>query len=257
MNKEIGIGILDIYNNDAFKQCYSSIPDEYKESIIVVSNKKQKNSKANKNYDAQVSFATLRNYLISQLRIKGYKYIFLLNSNVKIKNSDVFNKTIDKAKLFGTWFMTGPSDEGLTKIEDDDKGISLNLTPSLNTDFIFMYSGIFKNFKFFEERYYNTYDFDVIDYITRLRDAKIYPPKHYNPTIDIDDIETQITDVQKINFKSFNDLRENSDKTLDLTLAYFYYKHKYIPTQNEPKGISEKELLIFMQSLQESYGDKI
>jgi hypothetical protein len=256
MNKDIGIGIIDIYSDEDFELCYSSIPDFYKESVVVVSNKKKNNKKANKNYDIEVPFATLRNYIITQLRIKGFKYFYILNSNVRIKNPDVFNKTIEKATLFGTWFMLGPSDMGLVKIEDDDKQISLNLTPSLNSDFIFMYSGILKNFKFFEERYYNTYDFDIIDYIIKMRNSNIYPPKHYNPTIDIDDIEISSKEIEKINFKGFNDLQDNSNKSLDLSIAYFYYKHKYIPNQNDPSGVTEENLLDFMQKLQETYGNK-
>jgi hypothetical protein len=144
-----------------------------------------------------------------------------------------------------------------TKIEDDDNGLSLNVTPFLNTDFIFMYSGILKNFKFFDERYYNTYDFDVMDYIVRMRNNNIYPPKHYNPSISTDDVDVSTTSkIEKINFKSFDDLKENSSKTLDLTMAYFYYKHKYIPNHNEASGITEEKLLTFMQNLQETYGNK-
>lgn len=257
MNKEIGIGILDIYNDKNFEKCYSSIPEEYKESVVIVSNRKKTNKLADRHYDHEVSFATLRNYVITQLRIKNFKYFYLLNSNVTIKNNNLFEKTIQKANLFGTWFMLGPSKLGLVKIEDDDRNISLNITPVLNTDFIFMYSGILKNFKFFDERYYNTYDFDVLDYIINMRNKGIYPPKHYNPTIDIDDIEiSDNSKIEKINFKSFDDLKENSSKTLDLTLTYFYYKHKYIPNQNDPSGITEEKLLNFMQNLQETYGNK-
>lgn len=256
MKNDIGIGIIDIYNDKCFEDCYSSIPDEYKSSTVVVSNKQQKNNIADKTYDKEVPFATLRNYIISQLRMNDKRYFFILNSNCKIKNSEVFDKTIKIAKSFGTWFMTGPSEQGLVKIEDDEEKLCLNLTPVLNTDFLFMYSGMFKNFKFFEERYFNSYDLDVLDYILRMRERGVYPPKHYNPTIDLNDIEFSKSKNLKIGFKTLEDLRDNSSKTLDMAVAYFYHKHRYIPQQNDPNGVKENELLEFMENLQKTYGAK-
>jgi hypothetical protein len=257
MKNEIGIGILDLFSREDLHECINSIPEDYKNNIVVVSNKKTENgSGANRIYDKEVSFATLRNYALTQLRIMGFKYYFILNSNLKIKSKNLFEKTIKTANVFGTWFMTGPSTNNTVTIEDDDYDLSLNLTPELNSNFIFMYSGIIKNFNFFDERYYNTMDLDVLDYILKMRKSNLYPPNHYNPTIASEDVSISDTKIQKINFKTFEDLKENSNKTLEMSLAYFVYKHKYIPGQNDPTGVTKEELFTFMENLQKTYGNR-
>lgn len=258
MKNEIGIGILDLYSEDSLEACISSIPEEYSDNIWIASNKH--NSRKNvKNYSKQVPMATLRNYLISQMRIKGLKYYFLLNSNTEILNAGIFEKTITIAKTFGTWFITGPSLKNIP-IEDDTLNITLNVSPELNTNFLFLYSGIIKNFGYFDERFYNTKDLDVLDYINKLRDKEVYPPKHYNPTIDSSFLLEKKEDINKINFidipKNKEEYKPSKEKSLELSVAYFYHKYKYVPTQNDPNGASQEDLLKTIENIQKIYGDK-
>lgn len=253
-NTEIGIGILDIYSDEDLQNCLTSIPDELKNNVVVVCNKKT-SKQCDRHYSNEVSFATLRNYVLTQLRIKGFKYYFILNSNITIKNSEIFKKTIDVANTFGTWFITGPGDNNVT-LEDDTNNLSLNLSPNLNTNFIFLYSGMIKNFGFFDERYFDTKEFDILDYILKMRKKMVYPPNHYNPTIDINDIEESNSTIEKINFKDIKDLgKEKMSRSMELTFAYFYHEHKYIPYQNDPVGVTQEDLLKFMESLQKNYGN--
>lgn len=258
MKNEIGIGILDIHSDEVLKEIVSSIPEEYKQNLFIVSNKIH--SKENqKNYTKQVSLATMRNYLISQMRIKNLKYYFLLTSNVKIKDPNIFEKTINLAKTFGTWFITGAGSNNVP-LEDDSVNLTLNLSPQLNTNFVFLYSGIIKNFGYFDERYYNTKDLDIVDYINKMREKEVYPPKHYNPTIGNEFLEEYVSNIEKINFKELPKSKEyykpDDDKSLELSCAYFYHKYKYIPSQNDPSGVSQQVLLEFMEKLQNTYGDK-
>ena len=253
-NKDIGIGIIDVYSDLDLQNCLNSIPDELKDNVVVVCNKK-KTSKSNKHYSSEVSFATLRNYVLTQLRIMGFKYYFIINSNVTIKNSDIFNKTINLANTFGTWFITGPGNNNIT-LEDDSNNLELNLSPNLNTNFIFLYSGIVKNFKFFDERYFNGKNLDVLDYIIKMRKEKVYPPNHYNPTIAQTDIVESPTQIEKINFQDVDGKNDKLDKSLQLSFAYFYHQHKYIPSQNDPVGVTQDELLEFMDTLQKQYANK-
>jgi hypothetical protein len=256
MKNETGIGILDIHSDELLEGAVSSISEEYKSNVFIVSNKTF--SKENqKNYTKQVSLATMRNYLISQMRIKNLKYYFILNSNVRIKDNNFFEKTINLAETFGTWFITGAGSNSIP-VEDDTANLTLNLSPQLNTNFIFLYSGIIKNFGYFDERYYNTKDLDIVDYINKMREKEVYPPKHYNPTIEKDSLEEYVANIEKINFKEMPQSKEqykpDDDKSLELSCAYFYHKHKYIPSQNDPSGVTQQVLLEFMEKLQKTYG---
>jgi len=258
MKNEIGIGIIDLHSEEIFKNCISSIPEEYKENVWSVSNKIHCLEKV-KNYTKQVSMATMRNYLISQMRLKGLKYYFILNSNIQILDSSIFDKTIELAKTFGTWFITGPSLNNIP-IEEDSLNLTLNISPELNTNFLFLYSGIIKNFGYFDERFYNTKDLDVLDYINKLRDKEVYPPKHYNPTINSSFILEKKENIDKINFidipKNKDDYKPSKEKSMELSIAYFYHKYKYVPTQNDPTGASQEQLLKSIEKIQKTYGDK-
>lgn len=249
MNDKIGIGILDVYSPEDLNNCYSSIPQELKDNVIVVSNIKNRSQDVpiNRVYDKDVSFATLRNWLLSQLRIKDYKFLFLINSNQVIKDPTIFEKTIKTAEVFGTWFILGPGDKSIP-LEDDEAGVTLNLTPELNSDFIFLYTGVIKNNGYFDERFYNSKDLDVLDYVIKMRKKGIYPPNHFHPSIK-DGLTKSNSLLQKINYKDI----PNLDKSVQISYAYFMYNNQYIPGQNEPAGVTQEQLLNSMETIQKNY----
>jgi len=252
MNDKIGIGILDVYSPDDLDKCYSSIPEELKSNVIVVSNTKNRTSETpiSRSYDREVSFATLRNWALSQLRIKDYKFLFLINSNQVITDSSIFEKTIKTAEIFGTWFILGPGDKSIP-LEDDEAGVTLNLTPELNSDFIFLYTGVIKNNGYFDERFYNSKDLDVLDYVIKMRKKGIYPPNHFHPSIK-DGLSKSNSMIQKINYKDI----PNIDKSVQISYAYFMYNNQYIPGQNELPGVTQEQLLNSMENIQKNYAKK-
>jgi hypothetical protein len=244
--EEIGIAILDVYTEADIKNCHNSVSDF--ENVLIISNTKNKLPECNfKRYDNQVSFATLRNYAISQFRIMNLKHLFLINSNQIIKDKNVFFDIIKTAHVFGTWCMMGPS-EKILNVEDDTHNISLTLSNKLNTDFMYIYSNIISNIGYFDERFYNTKDLDVIDFINRLREKKLYPVNNYNPVFN-DNIEKSNSRIEKIGHKEIND----ADQSVNMSYGYFLHKYKYIPNQNDPKPSSNEELLKSLEDLQQNY----
>jgi hypothetical protein len=251
MNYEnVGIGILDLYEQNCLDDCINSLSFFNKNNISIASLTNNKVNLENfKKYSTQTPLATLRNYLISQFRIKKLKYYFLIHSNQVIKNNNIINDTIDLASTFGCWFLTG-YDKKYIALEDDS-GKSLNISNKLNTDFLFILNGIIKNNGFFDERYFNGKDLDVIDFLIKLKNKKVYPPSGYYPTIDSDWIQSNKVKPTAIGYK---DEVDHNDKALQLSYAYFYHNHKYIPNQNDPQPASNDELLAIMEELQKNYG---
>jgi hypothetical protein len=252
MNDKIGIGILDIYSPEDLQNCYSSIPKDLQNNVFVVSNTKNKflKNENSRNYDKDVSFATLKNWLISQLRIKDYKFLFLIHSNQVVTDPELFTNTIKTAETFGTWFMLGPGTKSLP-VEDDEAGVTLYLTPELNDEFIFLYTGVIKNNGYFDERYCNSKNLDTLDYILKMRKKGIYPPNHYHPSIE-KGLQKSNTPIQKIGFKDIPDL----DKSVQISYAFFMHNHQYIPGQNDPAGVTQEELLKHMEDIQKNYAKK-
>jgi hypothetical protein len=259
MNKEIGIGILDLYTQEDLQNCWDSIPDEYKNHddlltrVFIVSNNNNKplSGAQTKQYSTPVQMATMRNYLISQMRLYGLKYYFLIHSNQIVKDPNIFEKTLQLADTFGTWVITGASTDNIP-LEDDEKGITLNLSKKLNTEFMFLFSGIIKTFGYFDERHFNGLDIDVLDYVIKLRNKQAYPPTNYHPTIPSSWLESGIGNINKIGFKDMPD----ESRDVQLSYAYFFNNHKYIPTQNDPPHVSQNDLLKNMEIIQSNYAKK-
>jgi hypothetical protein len=259
MKKEIGIGILDLYTQEDLQNCWDSIPEEYKNNedlssnIYVVSNNKNKPlpDTQTKQYTTAVQLATMRNWLISQMRLQGLKYYFLIHSNHVIKNPEIFENTLRLADTFGTWVITGPSTDNI-RLEDDDKGVTLNISKHLNSEFLFLFSGIVKTFGYFDEKYFNGLDIDVRDYVLRVRSKSAYPPADYHPTIPSHWLESSIGNINKLGLKDI----PNTDRDVQMSYAHFLNTHKYIPTQNDPKHVSKEELLKYMEELQNNYAKK-
>jgi hypothetical protein len=248
---EIGIALLDIYTQEDYENCYNSIPDEYKNNLIVISDTNNKIKHTNiKRYGNGVQLATLRNFALSHFRVNGLKHFFLINSNQTIKDVNVFANTIKLAENFGIWFFTGPSDVKVP-IEDEDKKLTLNLSTNINSDFIYIFNGIVSNVGYFDERFFNTKDLDVLDYIIRMREKNIYPPTNYISTID-NLVHSSNSKIQKQNYKEM----ENADQSVNLSYAYFMFKHKYIPTQGDPPPVSNDVLMKQLEEIQTKYAKK-
>jgi hypothetical protein len=253
MKDKIGIGILDIYNQDLLDQCYQSIPKELQKNVFIASTGNNKILEAShKKYNPDVALATMKNWLISQMRIRELKYYFILDSNIIVEDQEVFEKTIKTAQVFGTWMITGPSNQPLP-IEDDEAQITLNLSLGLNSSFIFLYSGIIKNNGYFDERFFNTKNLDVLDYIIKLREKKVYPPNNYNPIIQ-DGLKIVSAQIQKKNhIDSFDMITKDMPKDVQLSYGYFFHKHKYLPGQNDPIPVTKESLLESIEHLQKNY----
>ena len=103
----------------------------------------------------------------------------------------------------------------------------------------------------FDERFFNTKNLDVLDYIIRLRAKGVYPPNHFNPTVG-KGVKTAKTFLEKINFKDIPD----RDKSVGISYGYFMHLHKYIPTQNDPPAVTQEELLKSLDLIQQKYAKK-
>jgi hypothetical protein len=255
--KYIGIGILDLYDEESLKNCWDSIPDQYKNHddlltrIFVARNNKNKTIHTKtKEYSSHVQLATMRNCLISQMRFRECKYYFILHSNQVITDPNIFENTIKLAETFGTWIIFGPTTDNIP-LEDDENNLTLNLSKNLNTEFMFLFSGILKNNGYFDERFFNGKDIDVLDYVLKLRKKELYPPTNYHPSIS-KGLESGIGVFNKMGFKDIPD----QDKSVQLAYSLFFINNKYIQTQNEPASVSNDELLSKMEQLQKNYGKR-
>lgn len=247
MNNQISIGIIDAYSQLNLDQCISSIPKELRNAVLVVSNTNNKipDDVEHIKYTGEIGLSSLRNRCLTQFRLNSkIKYYFLITSNTAITDPDIFQNTIKTASVFGTWVMTGPGLKSIP-IEDDVNNVTINLSPELNANFLFIYSNVLKNVGFFNEQMYCNEPLDVIDFIARCRKVNIYPPNHYNPTI-AKGIFTSNTPSTKVKFN-------NEEKIQYLSYGFFHHLHKYVPGQGDPVGVTEEQALQALENIQKTY----
>lgn len=251
MRNDIGIAIIDVYSQDDLNSCleYLSVVNN---KLIVSDTKNKIPDVFNfKRYGNGVPFATLRNWAISQFRLQGnINHIFLINTNQIIKDINIFDECIKIAETFGTRVIFGPETNVLS-IEDDEENVVLNLSEKINNDFIYISNDVISEVGYFDERYLNTSHLDVLDYVERLREKKMHPPTGFNP-ITMGQIEKSQSKIQKINYKDIYD----KDKSVDMAYGYFFHKYSYIPSQNDPKPVSNDILVKELEELQEKYAKK-
>lgn len=250
--KEVGVAILDIYDDKSLLVCIEKLSINQEVSSYVISNRKisLKDFQYDNKISHPVSTATLRNHALAHFRCHGIKYIFLLTSNVIIKDPNFIEKTIKTAEAFGTWLLTG-NVKGST-ILDDDSGQSLHINTKVEPNFIFLRSGVVGNLGYMDERYFNTSYLDVLDYTERARKLGIYPPSNFFATVgDFYDITE--AKIEKIDH---SDTLDKDNRSVGLSFGYFQHQHKYVPTIDDIKSVSKDELMTFMDGLQKDYSIK-
>jgi hypothetical protein len=251
MRNDIGIAIIDVYSQSDLNSCleYLSIANN---KLIISDTKNKIPDEFNfKKYGNGVPFATLRNWAISQFRLQGdINHIFLVNTNQIVRDINVFDESIKIAETFGTKVIFGPETSVLS-IEDDEENVVLNLSEKINNDFIYISNDIVSEIGYFDERYLNTSHLDVLDYVERLREKKLHPPIGFNPMIN-GQIEKSQSKIQKTNYREIFD----KDKTVDMSFGYFFHKYSYIPSQNDPKAVSNDVLVKELEELQQKYAKK-
>lgn len=252
---EIGIGILDTYDDKSLLGCisrFSEITKDTNTSFYIVTNRKTptKGFTYDETFFHQVSMATLRNACIRHFRKIGKRYIFLVTSDVIITDSNFIQTVINTAENFGTWLLTGNVDN--PTIIDDETGSSLSINTKIEPNFIFLRSGIVNNVGYFDERYFNTSYLDALDYIERARKLNIFPPSNYFATVG-NIYTTTKADMDRIDHSN---ILSKDNRSVGLSFGYFRHVHGYVPTIDDIKSVSKDELMKYLEELQEAYSKK-
>ena len=244
------IGILDLYDDESLKNVLSKVPENT--YIAVISNRKNAYKPNVDKYISvySASLANMKNLLLYDFRINDLEYYFILHTDQVIESSDIFEKIKKISETFGTWFLTGHADNKTLDVEDDN-GLILKLSQKLNSKFIFTFKGVVNNIGFFDERFVNTQDLDVKDYIHRLKNKNLYVSDGYYPTISINMVENKKT-MENSYIKDF----PNEDLMVRYSYGLFVHLHKYIPNHSDPTPKLESEVLQSVEFLQKNYAKK-
>jgi hypothetical protein len=244
LNEDIGIGIIDVYQQQNLDSCLESIPEDLKDNVYIVSNTNNKIKNFNHTrFDREISFACLRNQILSEFRLNKKKYLFMIYSNYAITEKDFFTDAVKSASLFGTWLMTGPSDNFI-ELEDEVSKTPLKISPELNAEVLFMFSGLVKKFGYFNEQLHSNNQLELLDYILKLRKEGLYPSNHFNPILH--------KGLYKVPCK-LNKINSSKERADELTFGMFQHLHNYVPGFNDPPGITQEQLFQELERIQQTY----
>lgn len=245
--KDIGIGILDIYEQKNLDDLLNSIPKEYTNNLYICStaNNKQKITHNHFSFTREVSLSSLVNRILTFFRQNPeIKYYFIFHSNCLITDSNFFKNTILTAEAFGTWFITGPGSDSVL-IEEENLKINLAITPELNQSFLFTIPNIIKHNGYFNEQFYADNILGTLDYLIKLRQKELYPSAPFNPSV-YEGLSIIPANLKKAQFKP-------TLKAEDKSLGLFYYLHKFIPGVDDNTGSTKEQMLKSIEKLQQRY----
>lgn len=104
MSSKIGVGIITCNRENFFKKCYESIPD-YIDELIVINDGESLTSEINRGFLHEgvtgKQVGKCKNIAMTYLLDKGCDYIFTLEDDIFIKDSDVFKNYINAYKETG------------------------------------------------------------------------------------------------------------------------------------------------------------
>ena len=131
MEEKIGVGVVTYNSEEYFKELYESIPfNKIDELVVVNGGEKYKDLydtnwiQHNKNYYP----AFCRNDCINFLRNRKCEHIFIIEDDMIIKNSDIFEKYITASKVTGLKYFSYVSMSW-------DSGTSNHRTPRMSVNY--------------------------------------------------------------------------------------------------------------------------
>lgn len=231
---DIGIAILN-YNSNIL-HCSQTLPQNIDIYGIQCNNLFIKNKpkfKAYYQFNKEVPLSWSRNQALRMMLNDNKKYMFIITSDVKVIDPDIFKRYIETSQVSGIKNITGPTNQNnVINTIDYTETVSVSFTNNANPNFIFIHNDIVKYVGYFDEQFDSTFsDYDMIH---RLNLKNKSTPLGWIPTI--------------VN-NNFIEYIDSFPKPSPKNLALFKHKYNNIDPLN-PIKVSEQSIISIMENLQ-------
>lgn len=262
MNKKIAIGIVNCYDQETFLSCKESLPSVDMILDVHHTTYNIKDVSSDRDFKRYMSYGSLYNILLRYFYHNAADYIFLIKSNLIIKDHSIIQDYINTARAFGTYFMSrGLLQEGPyahSTIEDELTKLNLCLYNNLGNDLIFMHRSHIKVCGYMYEGYSNisgsddTNILELYDYYHRIKNKINYLPEGYFPDIDLSLIKSSKNKAASVISRPNLLL----DTTNNKAAAYgkFYYTHNFIPGKHKKE--TKESAFSILEKIQQTYSTK-
>lgn len=260
MNNKIGVGVVTYKRPDYFKTCINSIPNV--DTLVVVndgdaydSSLYPSNVKDVIQHDKNKSVGVSKNELMRYLIQDGCDHIFLVEDDMEILRTDVFEEYIKAATASGIWHLNyGPGspynreqNPELLKLDLEGRhlldkhsapkprmiveyknGSKIALYQHSVGMFTYFHRGVIKNMGYHDEHFHNAWEHVELTY--RIAKAGLHPPfwwfaDLYDSTQYLREIEGAIENSSIANDK------EQWKKNINEGAAWYRHIHGHYPAQ--------------------------
>lgn len=260
LSSEIGVGILTYNRPDLYTQVLASIPRN-KIGVLVVVNDGE-NSYATPQWDVdhiilnkcQKGVAKSKNLLLKSLIERGCKHLFLIEDDILIKDSSVFEAYIKAASSTGIHHLCfekiANNQKTLKFTLEQPDGVRIGFYHNPQGAFMYINSNLITKLGYFDENYLNA--FEHIDFIYNLINKNVMPPFWYFP--DLLDSEKYLTDIPGSNENSTITNKQSYQENWNKSANFFVSKWGKFTNAIEDVGLLSLQYKLI--DLQTNYSRK-
>ncbi len=265
---KIGLSIITHNRPDFFKQAINSVPDGIDLYVVntgddLTGYTQEVYKKAKKVHEYKKKFwvGIGKNQALRMMLQDDCDYLFLMEDDVVIKNSTIFETYIKTAKKSGLWTLNygghgnynrnPQTGDIVVKNTIDYDGIDVDFYHNILGAFTFFHKGVIKNVGYHDEIYKNAFEHVDLHYRCILKG--IMPPFWCFP--DIHNSWEYIDDIKK-NFEG-SEIRKNKEewaKNLQDAIEYFKYLYGCYP--QDVKQTDETKILQRLEEIKQNYSKK-
>ena len=253
--KNIGIGIVTCNRQDFYNKCLASIPEDY--SVVTINDGEPIKEPTRENHvfiqnKQNQGVGKSKNILFKNLLERGFEHIFIIEDDMIIKNTDVFNKYIKAREATGIQhFMFayhGPANKnGLSGgpacprfVVEYPDNLKIAIVQGCVGSFCYYTREVLEKVGFIDEQFLNA--FEHVEHSYRIAKAG-YTTPYWNwadLADSMDYIGEQMCSEHSSSIRPRNDWRENIIKGIGL----FSKKHGYNPAWQNCVPDSSREQVI-------------
>jgi GT2 family glycosyltransferase len=190
----IGLGIITCNREDFFKRCYDCVPHDKIDVLVTVNDgaqyKDPPSAGAYIQHEQNKGVGISKNEAMKYLLDEGCEHIFLIEDDILIKDSNVFQKYIEAARASGLWHLMfgyhGPANKTPDKkihprvvIDYGDHKIALN--QHCVGAFCYYHKGVLKNVGLMDEAFKNAWEH--VEHSYRIVKAGLLPAYWWWPDV--------------------------------------------------------------------------
>lgn len=249
---KIGVGITTFNNEKYFKDLYDTLPLSQIDELVVVNGGKPYNGKYdchwiqhNKNNYPSVC----RNDCLRFLQERDVDYYFLIEDDMIIKDSNIFNKYIEASKLTGlgyfcfvsTSWESGTPGNRTPKLEVQySKDVSVCFYPHMCNEFTFKTKQCLQDTGLYDNKLRYIFDIDNVYTITKTKHS---PGFWWFPDIKNSD------ELIMNNPETQSRLNAGGERDKKLAKEFDYFHEKYKIALNQVVPLPKDNIVMKLRSL--------